>query len=92
MSPTARGLLYGSSMAVAVAVVFGIYVFATADALAAILWLVGVVVFLTGGVVLGVVLARERPEAMARLSSRRYLPLVSLAVALVWVVIFVRYL
>jgi hypothetical protein len=79
-------------MAVAVAVVFGIYVFATGDPLAAILSLVGVVVFLAAGVVLGLVLARERPEAMARLSSRRYLPLLSLAVALLWVVIFVRYL
>ena len=79
-------------MAAAVAVAFGIYVFATADVLAAILSLAGVVVFLTGGVVLGVVLARERPEGMARLSSGRYLPLVTLAVVLVWLVIFLRYL
>jgi hypothetical protein len=92
MSPTAKAALYGSSMAVVVAVVFGIYLFATTDAFAAALGLVGMVVLLTGGVVLGLVLARERPEEMARLSSRRYLPLLTLGVVLLWLVIFVRYL
>ena len=45
VSTTARAVIYRSSMAVAVATVFGIYLFTTVDVVAAALGLVGISVF-----------------------------------------------
>jgi hypothetical protein len=90
VSRTARAALYGSSMAVAVATLFGIYVFTTADVLAATLGLAGVVVFLTGGVILGVLLVRRSPE-VARLPARTYLTALTLTLVLVSLYISLRY-
>lgn len=74
-------------MALAVAVSFGIYVFATADVVAAVLGRVAAVTFLTGGVPLAVVLAERRPAVVAQPSPRVYLGALTFTLALVGFVI-----
>jgi hypothetical protein len=74
-------------MAVAVATVFGIYLFATADVFAAVLGLVGISVFLTAGVLFGVVLVQRGVAFSPRRTSLAALPLL----VVVWLYIALRH-
>jgi uncharacterized membrane protein YdcZ (DUF606 family) len=91
VNPSARAGLYGASIAVLIAAAFGLYVFATADVVAAALGFAGVVVFLTAGVLLAVVMVDREGAAGTRRSAFAYLIPLTLGVIFVALLVLVRH-